>query len=125
MRKADITASLTCCLVSVTLAQDRFTGIIDGAAESTVTSGGFIVNQKRAAIQAEITRRPPSLAELGIKVPQGSKLRAEQTARQIAQYHPVWRVYDFSVAICPSTRRPWLIAPAGGLQRVGAASSRG
>jgi len=97
MRKAIITASLTCCLASVSLAQDRFASIIDRAAESTVTSGGFIVNQKRVAIQAEIAKRPPSSAELGVKVPQDSKLRTEQTARQIAQYHPAWRVYDFSV----------------------------
>ncbi|MCB2021060.1 MAG: hypothetical protein KDG44_09660, partial [Burkholderiaceae bacterium] len=47
----------------------------------------------------EITKRPPTPAELGIKLPQGSRLRAEQTARQIAQYHPVWRVYDYSVAM--------------------------
>ncbi len=99
MRRIFITASLMCCLASVTLAQDRFTSIIDGAAESTVTSGGFVVNQKRVAIQAEITQRLPTPAELGIKLPQGSKLRVEQTARQIAQYHPVWRVYDFSVDI--------------------------
>ncbi len=99
MRQDVIIAALLCSLASVALAQDRFAGIIDGAADSTVNSGGFVVNQKRVAIQAELTKRPPTSAELGVTVPHGSKLRAEQTARQIAQYHPVWRVYDFSVAM--------------------------
>lgn len=80
-------------------AQDRFTKIIEGAGESTVNASGELVNQKRVAVQAEITKRPPSLDELGLKLPPGSKLQVVQTARQLAQYHPVWRVYEFSVSL--------------------------
>lgn len=97
MLKFIITASLLCACSGSILAQDRFTSIIQAAPESTVTAGGFIVNQRRVAIQSELTKRPPTAAELGVAVPRSSKLRIEQTARQIAQYHPHWRIYDFSV----------------------------
>jgi hypothetical protein len=60
MQRTIFATPLMCCLASAAFAQDRFTDIIDGAADSTVTSGGFIVNQKRAATQAEIAKRPTS-----------------------------------------------------------------
>lgn len=76
-------------------ASDRFTTIVESAGDSTVSGGGFRVNQKRVAVQRELAQRPPTLAELGVKLPPKSALMLEQTARQIAQYHPVWRVYEY------------------------------
>ena len=81
------------------VAEDRFTSIVESAGESTVTSGGFVVNQKRVAVQKEITRQPPTPAELGVKLPANAALNLEKTARQIAQYHPIWRVYDYRVSM--------------------------
>jgi hypothetical protein len=80
-------------------AADRFTLIIDNAPESTVNAKGFVVNHKRALIQKELMAQRPSLAELGVKLPPGSKLKAEESARQIAQYHPVWRIYEYKLAM--------------------------
>ena len=79
-------------------AQDRFTPAIAGAPESTVRNG-YVVNHRREAVQRELTARPPTEAELGVRLPAGAQLRAELTARQIVQYHPVWRVYQYRVAL--------------------------
>lgn len=81
------------------MAADRFTPIIEGAGESTVNKSGFIVNAKRVAVQRELVQRPPTPAELGVRLPQRSVLVLENTARQIAQYHPVWRVYQYRVGL--------------------------
>ena len=96
---ANIALTLAVVLPAVCAAADRFTQIIEQAGESTVTKGGFIVNQKRVAVQSELSRRPPTTAELGVKLPAKASLRLEDTARQIAQYHPVWRVYDFRLSM--------------------------
>jgi hypothetical protein len=79
-------------------AQDRFTPIIAGAPESSVRDG-YVDNHRREAVQRELTARPPTEAELGVRLPPGAQLRPELTARQIAQYHPVWRVYQYRVAL--------------------------
>lgn len=84
-------------LPGVCAATDRFTQIVENGGEPTVTAGGYLVNQKRIAVQKELTQRPPTADELGVKLPSGSKLQLEQTARQIAQYHPAWRIYAYSV----------------------------
>ena len=90
---------LSVCLVlaSTNAAADRFTRIVEEGGEPTVTKGGYVVNQKRVAVQKELTQRPPSPEELGVRLPPGSTLLLEQTARQIAQYHPVWRIYEYRV----------------------------
>jgi hypothetical protein len=77
--------------------RDRFTKIIADAGDLTVTEGGFVVNQKRVAVQKELTARPPTAAEVGVKLPPGAKLMMVETARQIAQYDPVWRIYQYSL----------------------------
>jgi len=97
LKVAGLLAALATAFAAV--AEDRFTSIVESAGESTVTSGGFVVNQKRVAVQKEITRQPPTPAELGVKLPANAALNLERTARQIAQYHPIWRVYDFRVSM--------------------------
>jgi hypothetical protein len=94
------TVMLICFLLpSTTNAADRFTRIVEEGGEPTVTKGGYLVNQKRVAVQKELAQRPPTNEELGIKLPPGSSLMLEQTARQIAQYHPVWRIYQYKVNV--------------------------
>jgi|GEM_PF-6136026 len=99
---ANIALSFAIILPGVCVATDRFTQIVEQGGEPTVTKGGFLVNQKRAAVQSELARKPPTTAELGVKVPAMASLKLEQTARQIAQYHPVWRVYDFHLSMSRS-----------------------
>lgn len=96
---ASIALTLAVVIPAVCAAADRFTPIIEQAGESTVTNGGYIVNQKRVAVQSELSRRPPTTAELGVKLPAKASLRLADSARQIAQYHPVWRVYDFRLSM--------------------------
>ena len=96
---AQIALTLAAALPAVCAAADRFTPIIEHAGESTVNKGGYIVNQKRVAVQGELSKRPPTTVELGVKVPPRSSLKLEDTARQIAQYHPVWRVYDYRLSM--------------------------
>ena len=99
---ASIVLGLGFCLPAAEAAAaavDRFTPIVEHAGEPTVTKSGFLVNQKRVAVQAELSRRPPTSAELGVKLPDKAALKLEQTARQIAQYHPVWRVYDYRLSM--------------------------
>jgi hypothetical protein len=96
---AGIALTLAAAPPAVCAAADRFTPIIEQAGESTVTKGGFVVNQKRVAVQKELSQRPPTGAELGVKLPPKAALNLERTARQIAQYHPVWRVYDFRLSM--------------------------
>ena len=95
----NIALTFAVILPGVCAATDRFTQIVEQGREPTVTKGGFLVNQKRVAVQSELSRRPPTTAELGVKVPAKASLKLEQTARQIAQYHPVWRVYDFKLSM--------------------------
>lgn len=92
-------AAVGCCVfVAATTAHaDRWTKIVDEGGEPTVTSGGYLVNQKRVAVQKELTQRPPTPDELGVRLPPGAKLHLEQTSRQLAQYHPAWRVYEYRV----------------------------
>lgn len=78
---------------------DRFTPLIENAPESTVNANKMVVNHKRAAVQAELRARPPTEQELGLKLPRGARLMDETTARQIAQYHPVWRIYEYAVTM--------------------------
>jgi len=88
----------TTLALSATLAHaDRFAKIVEGGAEPTVTSGGYLVNNKRVAVQKELSQRPPTSEELGVSLPPGAKLLLEQTARQIAQYHPAWRIYEYRI----------------------------
>jgi hypothetical protein len=79
------------------LADDRFTPLIENAGEPVVNSNGFVVNQARVAVQKELSQRPPTAEELGVKLPSKAKLSLETTARQIAQYDPTWRVYEFKI----------------------------
>ena len=97
--KLTIHATLTISLlVTSALANaDRFARIVEEGGEPTVTAGGYLVNQKRAAVQRELTQLPPTQDELGVKLPPGSKLQLELTARQIAQYRPTWRIYEYRV----------------------------
>jgi hypothetical protein len=90
---------LEMALPAVCAAMDRFTQTIEQAGESTVTKGNFVVNQKRIAVQKELSRRPPTAAELGVKLPPKTSLKLERTALQIVQYNPVWRVYDFHISM--------------------------
>jgi hypothetical protein len=76
-----------------TAAPDRFTSIIATAPESTVVNG-YVVNNRRIAVQKELEARPPTHAELGVAVPKSARLEFERTARQIVQYHPYWRIYE-------------------------------
>jgi hypothetical protein len=78
-------------------AADRFAKSVDEGGDPTVTAGGFVVNQKRVAVQKELSARPPTVEEVGVKLPPGSKLMLVETSRQIAQYHPVWRIYQYKV----------------------------
>ena len=94
-----IAVPIAVLLPSGAAAADRFTGIVEQAGGPTVTQGGWLVNQKRVAVQAELLRRPPTRAELGVTLPNKAALNVEQTARQIAQYHAVWRVYDYRLAM--------------------------
>ena len=80
-------------------AADRFAKIVDEGGDPTVTAGGFVVNQKRVAVQKELSARPPTAEEVGVKLPPGSRLMLVETARQIAQYHPVWRIYQYQVEL--------------------------
>lgn len=86
-------------LPAVAATADRFTPIVEQAGGPTVTQGGTLVNQQRVAVQSELVRRPPTSGELGVKLPDKAALKLEQTARQIAQYHPVWRVYDYRLSM--------------------------
>ncbi len=97
---------IPCCLAFLVAmyapesqAADRFAKIVVEAGDPTVTAGGFVVNQKRVAVQKELTSRPPTAEELGVKLPAGAKLMPVETARQIAQYHPVWRIYQYRVEL--------------------------
>jgi hypothetical protein len=89
--------ALTLLIAAGAAHADRFTKIVEEGGEPTVTSGGYLVNQKRVAVQKELSQRPPTPDELGVRLPPGAKLHLEQTARQIAQYHPFWRVYEYRV----------------------------
>ena len=91
------TLTISLLLTSAFANADRFARIVEEGGEPTVTAGGYLVNQKRAAVQRELTQRPPTQDELGVKLPPGSKLQFELTARQIAQYHPAWRIYEYRV----------------------------
>jgi hypothetical protein len=75
---------------------DRFKSIIERAPESTVRNG-FVINNRRVAVQKELSARPPTRDELGVEIPKGARLELERTARQIAQHHPYWRIYEYAV----------------------------
>jgi hypothetical protein len=90
-------AALSTPLAAV--AEDRFTPVIEHAGDLVANAGGYVVNQKRVAVQRELSRQSPTPAELGVQLPPKSALKLEQTARQIAQYHPIWRVYDYGLAM--------------------------
>lgn len=92
-----LAAALFFGLASSAHAFDRFTKSIAEGGEPTVTSGGFVVNQQRVAVQKELTARPPTAEEVGVKLPPGATLMRVETARQIAQYHPHWRIYQYQV----------------------------
>lgn len=77
--------------------RDRFTKLIAEGGDPTVTEGGFVVNQKRVAVQKELTARPPTADEVGVKLPPGARLMLVETARQIAQYDPTWRIYQYNL----------------------------
>lgn len=78
-------------------AADRFAKIVAEGGEPTVTAGGFVINQKRVAVLKELAARPPTADEVGIKLPRAAKLMLVETARQIAQYDPAWRIYQYKV----------------------------
>jgi hypothetical protein len=93
---------LTCllaCLAQGASAADRFKLIIDNAPESAVNATGQPVDPKRQLIQKELMAQRPSLAELGVRLPTGSKLKPEESARQIVQHDPAWRVYEYRVSM--------------------------
>ena len=98
MKMQRICASLICAMPFTVLASARFTPVIEGAPESIVQNG-YVVNLRRVAVQKELVQRPPTTAELGVKLPPKAALQLETTARQIAQYHPVWRVYEYKTGM--------------------------
>ncbi len=57
------------------------------------------MNQQRVAVQAELARLGPTAAELGVPLPPKARLKREDTAHQIAQYHPVWRIYAYQLSM--------------------------
>jgi len=79
-----------------TTVSDRFTSIVAQAPESTVVNG-YVVNNRRVAVQRELTARPPTHDELGVLLPKGARLDHERTARQIVQYNPYWRIYQYTL----------------------------
>ena len=92
--------TILCSAASLTaFAEDRFTAIVESGAEPTVTAGGYLVNQKRVAVQKELSVRPPTREEIGVELPKGAKFNLVETSRQIAQYHPKWRIYQYSVTM--------------------------
>ena len=100
MRTITLPAALTLALLLPAAGParaDRFAKIVEEGGEPTVNAAGYLVNQKRVAVQKELTQRPPTPAELGVQLPVGAKLNLENTARQIAQYHPAWRIYEYRV----------------------------
>jgi len=94
---ARTTLSLCILVAASSASADRFTSIVEQGGEPTVAAGGYLVNQKRVAVQRELAQRPPTADDLGVVLPPGARLQLEQTARQIAQYHPAWRVYEYRV----------------------------
>jgi hypothetical protein len=90
-----VSLSISCAAAS---ASDRFSSIIAQAPESTVVNG-YVVNNRRAAVQKELSARPPTADELGVSIPKNARLQLEVTARQIAQYDPVWRIYEYSISM--------------------------
>ncbi len=88
---------LLAVIASASHAADRFARIVEEGGEPTVTAGGYVVNQKRVAVQKELTARPPTADEVGVRLPAGAKLMLVETARQIAQYHPAWRIYQYQL----------------------------
>lgn len=93
---------LPCLLACVALgasAADRFKLIIDNSPESTVNAQGQPDDPRRLLIQKELMAQRPSLAELGVKLPTGSKLKPDESARLIVQHDPRWRVYEYRVAM--------------------------
>jgi hypothetical protein len=58
---------------------------------------GYVVNNRRVAVQKKLSARPPTHDKLGVTIPEGAHLELERTARQIAQYHPHWRIYQYAV----------------------------
>ena len=94
-----ILLALTLLFSATVASADRFTKIVEEGAEPTTTAGGYLVNQKRVAVQKELAQRPPTASELGLTLPPGSRLQLERTARQIAQYHPVWRIYEYQIEV--------------------------
>ncbi len=103
LRRSQLTRIISLCigltLPAICMAQDRYTQAIESAGGPVVNSGGYLVNLKRIAVQKELSRHPPTAAELGVKVPARAKLDLVLTARQIAQYHPTWRIYDYHIAM--------------------------
>ena len=99
MNLMQLALTLGLCMTSGLANADRFSKIVDEGGDPTVTAGGYLVNQKRAAVQRELMQRPPTPDELGVQLPPGSKLQLEQTARQIAQYHPAWRIYEYRISM--------------------------
>lgn len=92
-----IAAGLLLALPAAVFAADRLSPIFDNGGKAA--TGGFSATQQRAAVQMELTLRPPTPAEIGVKLPQKTTLRVEQTARQMAEYDPAWRVYEYSVGM--------------------------
>lgn len=93
----EMTLALVLGLASMLANADRFTSIVEEGAGPTTTAGGYLINNKRVAVQKELAQRPPTPDELGVKLPPGSKIQLEETARQIAQYHPAWRIYQYRI----------------------------
>lgn len=80
-------------------AADRFKLIIDNAPESTVNAGGQPVDPKRLLVEKELMAQRPSRAELGVRLPEGSRLKPDESARLIVQQDPAWRVYEYRLSM--------------------------
>lgn len=86
-------------LPAAAFAADRLTPFFD-TGKATAT-GGFVATQQRAAVQMELSLRPPTPQELGVKLPAKATLKVESTARQMTEYDPAWRVYEYNAAAMP------------------------
>jgi hypothetical protein len=91
-----------CLLAGLALgasAADRFKLIIDNAPESAVNASGQPVDPKRLLVEKELMAQRPGRAELGVRLPEGSRLKPEESARQIVQHDPAWRVYEYRLSM--------------------------
>jgi hypothetical protein len=87
---AALLAALSTPLAAV--AEDHFTPVIEHAGDLVANAGGYVVNQKRVAVQRELSGQSPTPAELGVQLPPKSALKLE---RNSSMGSPVIRLRNF------------------------------